>query len=864
MYTTNISSEFVQRINTASRHFKLRLTRMDTNAVVNIDYKKATFTYGSCGGSSFTVGCSFSSYLEVTAEYSDVLLEGVEVFAEIGLFMDDGIDYSDDTKYEYCPMGYFTIQKPTKQADTMSFTGVDRMNGALSELYETHLTYPATISSVVSELATLAGVTINLTTGIGSNTLPSAMTALTCRDAVQILAILSLGYAYVDVYGNVNIKTFKSGQAVSVNYDYVKKQPEMDEAVSNIGGIQVEVTPETVDEEGDPVPAVIYSDGSGHQIKIACSYMTQDIFNTAKTNITGLAYNGGSVSFMGNPLLEVSDRVVFGRGSNTQEYSVPCMQIVHEFDGGLLTTVTAPGSFETTDETTYSGSITRFIDQQSIENEVSRTLITYAKEAAISAQQSADAAQQAADDAQADAVTANTAANGALAQLSIVEDVVGTLNWISTHGTYTATTDTAVMPGKYYFTRTGAGTEADPYTYNIVISPSGNPSAQGYYELTGVDEAVANYVATHLALTNDGLFVQMDDDPLHPGYKVKITGSGVYIIDTQGNIVATYSTETIIGNDQGGSSYIKISTNKISALSSNQNEYYEVGETSGVSYTEVFTGDGETISFYLAYVPDTVDSVTVNGTGVSYDRVPPSGSTIYINPAPASGSTVEITYTVDPQYSGRYFTFGTRTVDVPPADSVSFGTDNNPSAYSYAFGTGIKTSATVPGGIAFGRYNDPSTGRHLFALGNGTSDSNRSNALTVDWDGNLECNNIGAYKSATSSNAITSTGIDTAYVAGAHVTLEPGVWVVTGQWPFNTGSSSGVRNMSVQLAPNNSASGSGGYKMVRITAANQSWASLEVTDIITLTSQTTVYIKASSSMTYTTATTNSIKAVRIK
>ena len=52
---------------------------------------------------------------------------------------------------------------------------------------------------------------------------------------------------------------------------------------------------------------------------------------------------------------------------------------------------------------------------------------------------------------------------------------------------------------------------------------------------------------------------------------------------------------------------------------------------------------------------------------------------------------------------------------------------------SVAIGFGAKTNTAKT--IAFGKYNDP--GDYAIMVGNGTSDSSRSNALTVDWSGNL-------------------------------------------------------------------------------------------------------------------------------
>ena len=39
--------------------------------------------------------------------------------------------------------------------------------------------------------------------------------------------------------------------------------------------------------------------------------------------------------------------------------------------------------------------------------------------------------------------------------------------------------------------------------------------------------------------------------------------------------------------------------------------------------------------------------------------------------------------------------------------------------------------------MVFGKFNNWRT-NSLFSIGNGTNDSNRSNALTLDWEGNLE------------------------------------------------------------------------------------------------------------------------------
>ena len=152
-----------------------------------------------------------------------------------------------------------------------------------------------------------------------------------------------------------------------------------------------------------------------------------------------------------------------------------------------------------------------------------------AEKAAGRAWDKAGEAETAADEAKDAAREANKASSGALTQLSVVEDVVGTLSWISEHGTYVLTQDTEVIPGKHYFEKQGD-------VYNIIINPSGDPSSEGYFELSGIDEAITNYVSTHLALTNEGLWVVNDTE----SYKVLLSSEGMKVFDSQGLPVSMF------------------------------------------------------------------------------------------------------------------------------------------------------------------------------------------------------------------------------------------------------------------------------------------------------------------------------------
>lgn len=150
-----------------------------------------------------------------------------------------------------------------------------------------------------------------------------------------------------------------------------------------------------------------------------------------------------------------------------------------------------------------------------------------AHEAAEEAKESADEAYVAANEAKDSAHEANYAANGALTQLSVVEDVVGTLNWVSKHGEYNKTEDTEIDPNKTYFIKV-----------NGVFTPVVNPEKsqiKRYYELK-IDDSIQNYISSHLALTDEGLYVVKDD----LGYKILLANDGMKVYDNEGHLVSTF------------------------------------------------------------------------------------------------------------------------------------------------------------------------------------------------------------------------------------------------------------------------------------------------------------------------------------
>ena len=243
----------------------------------------------------------------------------------------------------------------------------------------------------------------------------------------------------------------------------------------------------------------------------------------------------------------------------------------------------------------------------------------YAQQANTHATQAETYAGQALSSAE----TANTAANSAITQLGVVQDVVGVLDWVSTHATYKTSRDTSVVAGKMYFTKSGN-------TYTLVVNPTGNPSTQGYYEIDSIDEAVTNYVASHLALTNDGLWVTKDNN----GYKILVSNTGVKIYDPQGILVSTFG-ESI--------SFSSTRPQKIG----NNNQYIEYYNDNGTYKVRIvadnITLGGSNVATTLSNLAaaDTAQTNALNAYKTSNDAAVAANATGLANYIASNNSVIE-------------------------------------------------------------------------------------------------------------------------------------------------------------------------------------------------------------------------------
>lgn len=208
------------------------------------------------------------------------------------------------------------------------------------------------------------------------------------------------------------------------------------------------------------------------------------------------------------------------------------------------------------------------LDYSKIASEAANSAVnsaTAASAAAAEAIQTAESVRGIAERAEEDAAAAHTAATNAseyaaraLGNLSTVQSVTETLTWITQHGTMTPTTDAALDPTHVYFVEDENGDyDVGGVKYAVVTEPV-IEDISDYYELS-IDESLNNYVATHLAVTSEGLWIIPDAG----GNKVLIatgqgetyTSAGTYIIGQVDGVDTTLasflSSRSVIGQSDG-------------------------------------------------------------------------------------------------------------------------------------------------------------------------------------------------------------------------------------------------------------------------------------------------------------------------
>ena len=368
--------------------------------------------------------------------------------------------------------------------------------------------------------------------------------------------------------------------------------------------------------------------------------------------------------------------------------------------------------------------------------------IGYAEEAYLASEEAkADAAEahQAATEAKADAAEAKRQAtratgyaNDALTQLSIVEDVSGTLAWIQEHGSYIPTTDTTVQEGTVYFIY---NSETGDYEPIVSPDPTKNPQSEGWYILD-ISDSQSNFIMAHLAVTSRGLWVlpgglpdqdQTIDPETDAGspsdtqsqkqananarqandYKVLLSNDGMYIYDDAGHLVTIYGESIIFDSSRpqsigGENAYIMF----------HDTNGDDIPDTITIGGNVVMLGSNKTLS-------ETINELNANVEGaLTYDHEYKlnSDKTIATFTAHVYRGGIDVT----DKFEDEQFTWYYKTEDNIDPQPINRSANND----NYGKTMPVLIADMGYGGEIVGRFTTGSTQRLLRSNGDTFTDSN--------------------------------------------------------------------------------------------------------------------------------------------
>lgn len=321
--------------------------------------KQITVNLGTGCENGFQPGTLYSSYITARIEDCTERLENQTITLQIGAVLPD-------ETVEWVTVGVYTVGAPDTDAYGTEFTAYGSLSTKFGGTYNADAA--ESIATTVAKLGAQTGCTID-TSAYSSevlNLVPAqAFQGLQQREVLMYIASLLGGFATETADGNIRIGTYQTQATMSIDADRTTELFTCNDLDHIITGVSVIVSEDTEDEDGNTVAGTVYSYETPN-LMLTNPYMTQALFNRMAKAVTGLRFRPATLPItMGDIRLEAGDMLSVTDVSGSV-YTVPCLGVVHTYEGGLETTVAAVGSSETEQNANFSGSLSARVERNEV------------------------------------------------------------------------------------------------------------------------------------------------------------------------------------------------------------------------------------------------------------------------------------------------------------------------------------------------------------------------------------------------------------------------------------------------------------------------------------------------------------------
>lgn len=295
------------------------------------------FSGGTAGDTGVvTMGSTVASSVTVHLEKDlvDFALEKREMFIELGMALPTG--------EEWFGMGTYTVTDVQRDDDTVTVTGMDAIVSKLDTEYEDIEGFDFESEEGVSSIAFVSavcqrfGLTADLD-GLKDHSLSVfSPDGCTWRQLLGFIAALDGRFVYVSPGGTLRFLWYQDVDVLITADDYYEGG--LRKASSNSTVLWLKCYNEVLEET-----LSVGSDSEDQGIYFTSPWMTPEILSDLWAEISGYSFMPvPELTFFGDPRLEIGDavRLVCLDGEICR---VPIMGISHDWDGGLITSISSAG-----------------------------------------------------------------------------------------------------------------------------------------------------------------------------------------------------------------------------------------------------------------------------------------------------------------------------------------------------------------------------------------------------------------------------------------------------------------------------------------------------------------------------------------
>lgn len=337
----NVSEEFRNQIKRHSRQVKAKI-EINDNTYDEENIIELTYEDMSNPSNEFNIGST------VAAKVSVSLINVIDVL-ETAIFKPYlGIEINENI--EYVPLGVFYADDVQRKKNVTSVTLFDGMI-KLEQAYFSDLSYPATITEVMNEIATKAGVTFK--GNLPNYQIKEKPEGYTYREVVGFIAALCGGFAKFDRDGYLTIKSYSDIAETIDGSNYIDYEKRKDR-IFRIDKITAKV--------GEEILSKGTLSAGGSEISFENPFITESILTDIYNKLGGFYFLPTWVKMQGNPALECGDIITLTTVDN-EIINIPIMSIKLSFTGGLIGEIESFGESENKNQFNSSGSLSKKVER---------------------------------------------------------------------------------------------------------------------------------------------------------------------------------------------------------------------------------------------------------------------------------------------------------------------------------------------------------------------------------------------------------------------------------------------------------------------------------------------------------------------